>query len=102
MLLTEFKKIPGSDKYSVKFDDGSSGEISAKDLRENCPCAECKGEEVLLYKFTPKEKSYSEASFILEKVQTVGNYAIQFFWKDGHNTGIYKWEYLKDLVSTNN
>lgn len=99
MQLTEFKKITGSDKYSVKFDDGSSGEITAKALRENCPCAECKGEEVLLYKFTPKEKNYTENSFIMEKAQPVGNYAIQFFWKDGHSTGIYKWEYLKQIIS---
>lgn len=98
MQLTEFKKLPGSENYSVKFDDGSAGEITAKALRENCPCAECKGEEVLLYKFTPKEKVCTENSFIIEKAQMVGNYAIQFFWKDGHSNGIYKWEYLKQII----
>lgn len=101
MQLTEFKRIPDSDNYFVKFDDGFSGEITAASLRENCPCAECKGEEVLLYKFTPKEKIYTENSFILEKAQMVGNYAIQLFWKDGHNTGIYKWEFLRKIASDN-
>lgn len=30
----------------------------------------------------------------LENVQAVGSYAVQFFWNDGHSTGIYTWDYL--------
>ncbi|MDO8609672.1 MAG: gamma-butyrobetaine hydroxylase-like domain-containing protein [bacterium] len=30
-------------------------------------------------------------------METVGGYAIRVSWKDGHNTGIYSWEYLKKL-----
>jgi DUF971 family protein len=33
----------------------------------------------------------------LERVDLVGNYAIQLVWKDGHSYGIYSWEYLRDL-----
>jgi DUF971 family protein len=31
----------------------------------------------------------------LEQVSAVGSYAIQFLWSDGHSTGIYTWDYLK-------
>ena len=36
-------------------------------------------------------------SYVVENVSLVGNYAIQFFWDDGHHTGIYTWEYLRQL-----
>ena len=31
----------------------------------------------------------------LEQVETVGAYAVQFVWSDGHSTGIYSWELLR-------
>jgi DUF971 family protein len=31
----------------------------------------------------------------LEQVSAVGSYALQFFWTDGHSTGIYTWELLR-------
>jgi DUF971 family protein len=33
----------------------------------------------------------------IKSIDIVGDYAIQIGWKDGHNTGIYSWEYLKIL-----
>jgi DUF971 family protein len=33
----------------------------------------------------------------LERMETVGNYALQPVWKDGHNYGIYSWEYLREM-----
>jgi len=33
----------------------------------------------------------------IKNIKIVGGYAIQILWLDGHNTGIYSWEYLKDL-----
>ena len=34
----------------------------------------------------------------LTSMQTVGNYAIQADWKDGHNTGIYSWDILRAIA----
>jgi DUF971 family protein len=39
------------------------------------------------------EKSVNEA-LNLHAVTPVGSYAVQFAWNDGHDTGIYTWEYL--------
>jgi DUF971 family protein len=33
----------------------------------------------------------------VKSIQQVGVYAIQIAWGDGHNTGIYTWDYLKQL-----
>jgi DUF971 family protein len=38
----------------------------------------------------------------IKSIDTVGDYAIQIIWKDGHNTGIYSWEYLKILEAGEN
>jgi len=71
-------------------------------LREACPCATCIEERKaegrkpgqpkpkpaeLLPMYTPPSKPAS--------VHPVGRYAIQFNWLDGHNGGIYSWEYLR-------
>jgi DUF971 family protein len=36
-------------------------------------------------------------SYAAERVELVGNYALQFFWDDGHHTGLYTWDYLYRL-----
>ena len=74
-------------------------------LREACPCVECRGghenmgragdpADLLTLRLTPAR------SYVVENVSLVGNYALQFFWDDGHHTGIYTWEYLKHLCPT--
>ncbi|NCQ19400.1 MAG: DUF971 domain-containing protein, partial [Ignavibacteria bacterium] len=37
--------------------------------------------------------------YTLKNLKMVGEYAIQIWWKDGHDTGIYTWEYLKKLAN---
>jgi DUF971 family protein len=99
MYLTQFKKNPDKSSFHLKFSDGFEGDVSLKELRDNCPCAGCIGEDVLLQKYEPINKTeVTEAGYVLEKAEPVGNYAIQLYWKDGHNTGIYTWEYLKKIV----
>ncbi|MCU0407189.1 MAG: DUF971 domain-containing protein [Ignavibacteriaceae bacterium] len=35
--------------------------------------------------------------YLIKNIEVIGEYAIQITWKDGHNTGIYTYEYLMDL-----
>lgn len=35
--------------------------------------------------------------FEIENVNQIGNHAIQITWDDGHNTGMYQWETLREL-----
>ncbi|MBE2226190.1 MAG: DUF971 domain-containing protein [Ignavibacteria bacterium] len=99
MTLTQFKRNPDNSTFHISFDDGMEFDVAAEMLREYCPCAGCSGEEVLLYKFTPQNKEpLRPDSFELVKAQIVGNYAIQLFWKDGHDTGLYNWQFLRELA----
>jgi DUF971 family protein len=101
LQLIEFKRIPGSNNYHLKFSDGLEYDITNKKLRDNCPCASCKGEEVLLHRYEPQNKQQvSDAGYILEKAELVGSYAVKLVWKDGHDTGIYSWDFLRKLASS--
>ena len=101
MNLTQFKRNEINEiSYHLKFSDGLEFDITAKELRDNCPCANCKGEEILLHKYEPINKQpVSEDGYVLEKAEPVGTYALKFIWKDGHDTGIYSWEYLRKLAN---
>lgn len=99
-------KIVDKDKLLLKWDNNSESILTLKYLREECPCAGCKGETVLLKTYRPpKPTSITESMFKITAINPVGSYGIQISWKDGHNTGIYTWEYLLQLAAdqdTNN
>ncbi len=99
MQLPQFKRNENSDSYHLKFSDGLEFDITPKELRDNCPCAGCQGEEVLLHKYEPVKNPITEAGYSYENAEPVGSYAIKLIWKDGHDTGIYSWEYLRKLAS---
>ncbi|HVO75366.1 MAG TPA: DUF971 domain-containing protein [Ignavibacteriaceae bacterium] len=85
------------EKLFIKWDDESESLINLKYVRSECPCANCKGETVLLKTYKPPKRSAEPDMYFVKDIQTVGGYAIQITWKDGHNTGIYTWEYLRNL-----
>lgn len=82
----------------MKWDDRHESLFTLQELRDQCPCAGCKGETVLFHEYKPvKIPVITPGKYELKNIQPVGNYAIQITWGDGHNTGIYTWEYLRDL-----
>ncbi|MCH8326561.1 MAG: DUF971 domain-containing protein [Bacteroidetes bacterium] len=87
----------------IEWNNESSSTISLKYLRDECPCAGCKGETVLLKTYRPPErKNITPDTYKIKDIKIVGGYAIQIFWKDGHNTGIFSWDYLQDLEKGQN
>ena len=91
-------KILDKEKLFVKWDDGKESTITLKYLRDECPCANCKGETILLKSYRPQlPQTQAPDMYKIKKIELVGSYAVQITWKDGHNTGIYSWEYLKKL-----
>ena len=96
-------KISDKNKLSLRWNDDALSIISLKYLRDECPCATCKGETILFKTFRPpKPTMMSPEMYKIKSIDVVGEYAIQIVWKDGHNTGIYSWEYLKTLESGEN
>ena len=91
-------KIEDKTRLFIRWDDESESRIDLKYLRDECPCATCKGETILLKTYTPsKLPIVNPEMYKIKDIQPVGGYAIQITWKDRHNTGIYSWEYLKKL-----
>lgn len=85
-------------KLKIIWNDNSSTEIKITKLRDECPCVNCKGESVILENYIPLKKPFKPSGYYeIEKIEKVGNYAIQIYWKDGHNTGIYSWDYLGEI-----
>lgn len=91
-------KILEKTKLFIKWIDDKETIIDLKYLRDECPCASCKGETVLLKTYRPVKPAINHPDmYKIKDIQPVGEYAIQITWKDGHNTGIYSWEYLLKL-----
>jgi DUF971 family protein len=87
-------------ELAVKWGDGRENFIPLENLRRACPCAGCKGEmDILGNLYKNPEKPLSAKAFELVKLVSVGGYAIQPVWADGHNTGIYSFEYLLRIVA---
>ncbi len=98
------KNVSASRKEEVlriEWEDGQTSEIPFGTLRAACPCADCRmsndqeqgAEKEDMLELNIRDKS----TMILEGIEQVGNYAVQLVWRDGHNAGIYTWDYLDNL-----
>lgn len=99
--MTQPKKIKKTDNESLQiiWDDNNVSEITLTELRDKCPCVHCQGETVIFSSYIPIKSPFKAAGFYeIEKIETVGNYAVLITWKDGHNTGIYSWEFLWEIT----
>jgi DUF971 family protein len=87
-------------KILFSYADNSEFSFELKYLRQECPCAHCKGETILYTKFKPQRISIETVEmYKIEAIAPVGEYAIQIRWKDGHDTGIFSWAYIEGLKS---
>jgi len=77
----------------IVWDDGSESVIELRELRKRCPCATCLAERDKQSKmYIPL---FAENQVTVKSIIQVGNYAVQITWNDGHNTGIYEYNFLK-------
>jgi DUF971 family protein len=72
--------------------NGEQLQLDAEYLRVFSPSAEVRGH-------SPDQQvlQWGKKEVALERAAPVGNYALQLFFDDGHNTGIYSWDYLYQL-----
>jgi DUF971 family protein len=85
-------------ELAIRWNDGAESYLDLQFLRRACPCAACGGEPDVLGNILRPEVSYSDDSFELTGFQIVGGYALQPRWADGHNTGLYTFQYLRRLA----
>jgi len=85
-------------ELALRWDDGFESYIPLERLRRACPCAGCQGEvDVLGNLHKSPEKPLTPNAFELVRFAPVGGYALQMFWQDGHNSGLYSFDYLRKL-----
>jgi DUF971 family protein len=77
----------------LKFDNDTEAMLSCEFLRVYSPSAEVRGhgvgQEVL---------QVGKESVNITGIEPVGNYAVRLIFSDGHDTGLYSWDYLYDLA----
>jgi DUF971 family protein len=84
-------------ELAIEWNDGSETFLPLRFLRTACPCAACGGEPDVMGDVVRPEVSYTDRSFELKGWQMVGGYALQPTWGDGHNSGIYSYQYLRRI-----
>ena len=81
---------------TITWGDGRDAYYSFAGLRAVCPCVLCQGGHANMGQ--PADKLLlgraQDDALNLEAVTPVGSYAVQFRWNDGHDSGIYTWDYL--------
>lgn len=89
---TDIKLHQKSRVLEIEFDDGSHFNLPCEYLRVYSPSAEVRGhgpgQEVL---------QFGKENVNITQVEPVGTYAVSLHFDDGHNTGIYSWDWLHHL-----
>ena len=80
-------------RLEVVYDDGVTAENSAERLRVESPSAEVQG-----HRPDQKVTLTGKQNVRIVAIEQVGNYAIRLIFDDGHDSGIYTWEYLRKLA----
>ncbi len=89
---TELKLDAEKRTLHVTFDDGKSFALPAEMLRVMSPSAEVQGHSPDQRVTVPGKKTVR-----ILRLEPVGNYAVRIGFDDGHDTGLYAWDYLHDL-----
>ncbi|HSI22664.1 MAG TPA: DUF971 domain-containing protein [Methylophilaceae bacterium] len=89
---TDIRLHQASRKLEIVFDDGAHFHLSCEFLRVYSPSAEVRGhgagQEVL---------QVGKEDVNIVGIEPVGQYAVKLSFSDGHDTGLYSWDYLYDL-----
>ena len=84
-------------QLDLKWDDGTTSRLGAREARGACPCAGCVDEMTGQRTLDPAS---IVATIAFSRVEPVGNYAVRLCFSDGHETGIFDWSLLKRLSSS--
>ncbi|MEM6899290.1 MAG: DUF971 domain-containing protein [Pseudomonadota bacterium] len=92
---TQLKFRRGARELDVTFDDGVTGTIPFKKLREESPSAENKG-----HSNSPRLPRFPIPDTInVVSAEPVGRYGVRIEFSDGHKTGLYTWPLLRALCN---
>jgi DUF971 family protein len=89
IVPTELNYHKKSRVLDIAFGDDQRCQLTAEFLRVHSPSAEVRGhgpgQEVL---------QIGKEFVGIDRIEQIGNYAVRFYFDDGHSTGLYSWEEL--------
>ena len=89
---TELNYDASTRVLTVEFDEGSVFELSAEYLRTHSPSAEVQGHGPGSYTLQVGKEDVK-----IDKILPVGRYAVSIVFDDGHDSGIFSWDWLYRL-----
>jgi DUF971 family protein len=89
---TELRLHKDKRTLTISFENGERFDLPAEYLRVKSPSAEVQGHAPEERKTVP-----GKINVMLLEVRPVGNYAVRLVFDDMHSTGIYSWDYLREL-----
>ena len=90
------------EKLTIAWQDGAVCVYPLVTLRKMCPCATCKEERESAAtrpktSLTVLPDAFAGGTPTVVDAQLVGNYALKITWSDQHDTGIYSFQYLREI-----
>jgi DUF971 family protein len=90
-------KLHGKERIFLLWSDGHRSFYDPVELREACPCAMCQGEPGIFGRKYEPAKNEVRSDTIPQEIEAIGRYGMKITWSDGHNLGIYTFDYLRKL-----
>lgn len=96
LIPTSYELDEDNKRLLIFWSDDHESSFGYEDLRRACPCAWCAGEGTFAGTMTPATPLTDDQTTLYE-LQMVGRYGLTPVWGDGHKTGIYTYERLRDM-----
>ncbi len=89
---TELRLDSAKTNLTIAFDNGQRFTLPAEYLRVESPSAEVQGHGA-----GQKQIVTGKENVKIDRLEPVGNYAVRIRFDDGHDTGLFTWDYLHEL-----
>ncbi len=105
MIPVGLAKQDGGRSLEIQWSDGWTQQLTARQLRDGCPCATCREK-----KAADRKKASSGVRLLqivsdaelqpltVVQMRPTGNYAYSIYFSDSHSSGVYTLEYLRGLT----
>lgn len=92
----EIRAPEGALLLEIEWEDGLRTFHAHRVLRGYCPCALCQGHDGPV-RWVPGSEALDSKALAIVEIEQAGSYAIRLSFGDGHSTGIYTFEFLREL-----
>jgi DUF971 family protein len=89
---SELRVTAGGAALAITWTDGTSSLTDGAALRQACRCAGCTAAR------TTGKPVADAGRVVIAAVESIGDYAVNIIFSDGHARGIFPWAFLRELA----